>query len=349
MRVQMSDLTTFAAGLLEGAGVDADDARVTAERLVEADARGRSGHGLIRLVPYLQRIRAGGLNLRPRIQVVADRPSSAQVDGDNGLGQVVVTRAADVAIEKATSTGVAIVGTVRSNHAGAGGLYALRAADAGLVGIYVAVANANGMPPAGGINPLLGTNPLAIAVPGASGAFVLDIATTAASHGSIKVARAAGRALPEGWVVDRAGRPITDPARADEGFLVPMGGYKGAGLTVAIGLLAGVLNGAAFLSEVVDHRVDLTTPTNTGQLLVAFAPDLFRPLADVLDGVDAALDELRRSDGPEAPLLRLPGDRSAELWREAERDGVELAESVWAGLRAEADAADIRVPTGTAS
>ncbi|MCW2852666.1 MAG: hypothetical protein JWM84_2330 [Nocardioides sp.] len=340
----MDVLIGFAGALLEDAGVPEADARVTAERLVEADARGRTGHGLIRLAPYLDRIAAGGINVRPDVRVLADRPSTAQVDGDNGLGQVVVTRATDLAIAKAGATGVGIVGTVHSNHAGAAGLYALRAAEAGLVGIYLAVANANGMPPWGGRNPLLGTNPLAVAVPAESGAFVLDIATTAVSHGTIKTTRNAGLPMPEGWVVDRDGRPITDPARADEGFLVPMGGYKGSGLTIAIGLLAGVLNGAAFGSEVVDHRRDRVTPTNTGQLLVVIAADLFRPLADALGGVEAALEELRCSDGPGAERLRLPGDRSAEVWAEAQHDGVEISDAVWAQLHAEADRRRIRAP-----
>ena len=254
MRMTMAELEGLVGDLLVSAGVPGPDARLTAQRLVEADARGRNGHGVIRLVPYLERIRAGGINVDPDIRVLADRPSSAQVDGDNGLGQVVMTRVTDLAIAKAGATGVGVVGALRSNHAGAAGLYALRAAEAGMVGIYLAVANANGMAPWGGRNPLLGTNPLAIAVPGERSTFLLDMATTATSHGTIKTYRDAGRAMPEGWVVGADGEPITDPGRAEEGQLVPMGGYKGAGLTIAIGLLAGVLNGAAFGSDVIDHR-----------------------------------------------------------------------------------------------
>ena len=325
MRISFDELVAASSRLLEAVGVPADDAEVTASRLVEADARGRTGHGLIRLAPYLDRIRAGGINVRPDIRVLAARPSSAQVFGDNGLGQVVVTRATRLAIEKARETGVAVVGTVHSNHAGAAGLYPLMAADAGMVGIYLAVANSNGMPPWGGQNPLLGTNPLAIAVPAPSGPFLLDIATTTASHGTIKVARQEGKSMPEGWVVGRDGEPITDPALAGEGFLLPMGGYKGAGLTIAIGLLAGILNGAAFGSSVVDHLHDLESPTNTGQLLVVLRADLFRPLADALGGVDGALAELRTSDGPGAPRLRLPGDESARLWNDSMRCGVDIS------------------------
>ena len=152
------------------------------------------------------RIRAGGVTVRPNIRLTHETPVSALVDGDNGLGQVVMTKATEVAIAKAGHTGMAWVGTVRSNHAGAAGLYAQMAADAGLIGMYFAVANANGMPPWGGTNPVLGTNPIAIAVPTTARPFVLDIATTAASHGTIKVAAREGRPMPEGWVIDADGR-----------------------------------------------------------------------------------------------------------------------------------------------
>ena len=248
-RQSASALTDLASAILRAVEVLPKHANITASRLVEADMRGRSGHGLIRLRPYVDRIRAGGINMWPAIAVLHETPVSAQVDGDNGLGQVVMTKATELAIAKAGDSGLAWVGTVHSNHAGAAGLYAEMAADAGLIGLYFAVANANGMPPWGGAEPLLGTNPIAIAVPTNGTPFVLDVATTATSHGTIKVAAREGRQLPEGWVVDAAGSPITDPTRAHEGFLVPMGGYKGSGLTIAIGLLAGVLNGAAFGSR----------------------------------------------------------------------------------------------------
>lgn len=330
---RFEELVAFTASLFAAVGVPDDHADTTARRLVEADFRGRTGHGLIRAVPYLDRIEAGGINVRPELRVLAQGPASAQVDADNGLGQVAVTRATEIAAAKARDTGVAVVGTVHSNHAGAAGLYPLMLAEQGLVGLYFAVANANGLPPWGGRAPILGTNPVAVAIPAAgSHPYLLDIATTTASHGSIKVARLAGEPMPVGWVVDPDGNPITDPARADEGFLVPIGGYKGSGLTMAIGLLAGVLNGAAFGSAVVDHRLDLTTPTNTGQLLVAFRADLFRPLEEVLEDLTAHLDELRAADPLDGRTVRLPGDRAAEAWEHHRRHGVEVAPAVLSAL-----------------
>ena len=165
-RYTIQDLEDFVAQLFEALDIPAEHAHITATRLVEADARGRTGHGLIRVGPYVERIKAGGLNRNPEIKVQRDTPTSALIDGDNGLGQVVVTKATELAISKAKTSGMAWVGTVNSNHAGAAGIYPLMAAAEGMIAIYMAVANANGMPPWGGNNPLLGTNPIAIGCAG---------------------------------------------------------------------------------------------------------------------------------------------------------------------------------------
>jgi LDH2 family malate/lactate/ureidoglycolate dehydrogenase len=325
LRTAFDDLVAFCAALFVASDVPEEHALTTATRLVEADFRGRTGHGLIRVVPYLERIAAGGINVRPEMRLLEETPVSAQIDADNGLGQVAMTLAVEIASAKARDSGLAVVGTVRSNHAGAAGLYPAMLAEQHLVGLYFAVANANGMPPWGGIEPILGTNPIAVAIPCATGQpFLLDIATTTASHGTIKVAQQRGQPMPVGWVVDDAGQPITDPNRADEGFLVPIGGYKGSGLNIAIGLLAGVLNGAAFGRSVVDHRTDLVTPTNTGQLLVAIAVDVFRPLESVLADITAHLEELRQSRSTDGSGVRLPGDRAAEVLEENRRLGLDL-------------------------
>lgn len=333
MRFPVEQLVGFCSAVFQAVGVAPDHAEVTSRRLVEADLRGRTGHGLIRVGPYVERIEAGGINLRPDIAVRHETPVSAQVDADNGLGQVAMTIATELAIDKAQRSGIAWVGTVRSNHAGAAGLYPAMAARLGLVGIYLAVANANAMPPWGGNERILGTNPIAIAVPaGDQRPFQLDIATTVASHGTIKVAAQAGEQLPTGWVIDAEGRPVTDPRRAHDGFLMPIGGYKGAGLNIAIGLLAGVLNGAAFGRSVIDHQADLATPTNTGQSLLVVRPDLFRPAEEVQASIAEHLDELRHSGSSSGEPLRLPGDRAAELEAENLARGIPVPDPLRASL-----------------
>lgn len=308
-------------------GVRPDHADVTAKRLVEADARGRTGHGLIRLGPYIDRIQAGGVNLEPEIAVLRETPTSALIDGDNGLGQPIMTLATELAISKAQTSGMSWVGTVHSNHAGAAGLYPMMAAREGLIAMYFAVANANGMPPWGGTDPLLGTNPIAIAIPAKdSSPFLLDIATTMTSHGSIKVVAQKGEQMPVGWVIDSDGNPITDPKRAHEGTLVPIGGYKGSGLNIAIGLLAGAMNGAAFLNSVIDHRVELSTPTNTGQSIFVMRSDLFQPGEATLASMAEHLDELRTSTTASGEPVRLPGDTAAATEAESARLGVAVSD-----------------------
>lgn len=334
-RIPADRLTAFAARVLESLGVRSHDAITTAQRMIDADRRGRTGHGIIRLSQYCTRIRAGGYNLEADISIRHETPISALVDGDNGLGQVVMTRAAEIAIAKASESGIGWVGTTNSNHAGAAGIYPAMAVQHGLGAFYFAVANGNGMPPWGGIERLLGTNPIAFAMPaGKSLPFELDIATTVASHGTIKVTAQAGEQMPEGWVVDEDGNPITDPNRADEGFLLPIGGYKGSGLNIMIGLLAGVMTGSAFGRDVVAFRSDHSSPTNTGQAMIAFRPDLFMPLEEYHQTVDAKLSELRTSRTRSGEPVKLPGERSHEHAERADIHGIEIP----AALRTTLDA-----------
>jgi L-2-hydroxycarboxylate dehydrogenase (NAD+) len=332
VRFQVSRLHDLIAGILTHVGVLAEHADVTASRLLEADLSGRNGHGMIRVPQYVKRIEGGGINLRPQIAVTRPTPVSALIDGDNGLGQVVMTLAVETAIEKALDSGIAWVGTVRSNHAGAAGVYTGIAMRRDLIAMYLAVASANVMPPPGGSDRLLGTNPISIAIPaGEETGFNLDIATTVASHGTISVLAQRGATMPEGWVVDQDGRPITDPRRADDGFLVPIGGYKGAGLNLAIGLLAGVLNHAAFGSDVVDHRVVLDRAANTGQSILVMRPDLFGDLGGFKTGVDRAIGELRASGEPGD--VHIPGDRSSRLRAEQEVMGIPVPDALLTDLR----------------
>jgi LDH2 family malate/lactate/ureidoglycolate dehydrogenase len=324
VRFAFERLVVFCRDALVALGALPEHGEVTARRLLEADLRGRTGHGIIRLPQYAGRIESGGIELSPDIRLLRETPVSCLVDGDNGLGQVVMTIATETAISKAGETGMAWVGTVHSNHAGAAGVYTAMAADRGLIGMYTAVASANVMPPWGGRERLLGTNPISIAIPTGSHPFLLDIATTVTSHGTIKVAAQAAELMPEGWVVDVDGNPILDPARADEGFLMPIGGYKGSGLNLGLGLLAGVLNGAAFGSDVIDHRKVPGQAANTGQAIFVMRPDLFRDPDEFKADVERHLAGLRAS-GPEGSV-HLPGDRAAAEMADRLRDGIPLGD-----------------------
>jgi LDH2 family malate/lactate/ureidoglycolate dehydrogenase len=337
-RYPLQDLTAFVEAVLVGCDVLPDHAATTASRMVEADVRGMSGHGVMRLPSYVRRFEAGGYNLRPDIRAVHETPVSALVDGDNGLGHVVMTTAAELALAKAAASGLAWVGVRRSNHAGAGGVYASMALDRDMIGIYLAIGNAAHMAPWGGVDPLMSTNPIAVAIPaGEEPPIVFDMATTVASYGRIKVAAQRGERLPEGWVIDRQGAPITDPARASEGLLLPIGGYKGYGLNLVVASLAGVLNGAASGGDIVDFNADFTSPTNTGQSIIVIRPDLFGPLEAFQREMDRRIREIRTSTPIAGGTVRLPGSRVPQRRSDADRIGVEVERHVVRDLTALAD------------
>jgi L-2-hydroxycarboxylate dehydrogenase (NAD+) len=306
------------------------DARTVAALMAEADLQGSDGHGVIRLAPYLKRIRAGGINLKPDIRVVQERSAMALIHGDNGMGHLVMKRAAELAIEKARTAGIAWVGAQWSNHAGPASLYARMPLAHDMIGLYFAVGNANHLPPWGGLDMLLSTNPIAAAVPaGEEPPIVLDMATTVAAYGKVKAKAARGEAMPEGWMIDRAGNPLTDPKRAGEGFLLPIGGYKGYGLSLVVGLLAGTLNGASMGKDVIDFNQDFETPTNTGQAIMAIDPAAFGDIAQFKASVDTLIRDLHASERlPGVDAIRVPGEQSHAKARAQRAEGITLAPSL---------------------
>ena len=308
-------------------GMSAEHAAITSHRMIDANLRGQSGHGIFRLPAYSRRIEEGGYNLDPDIRVENESSVRALVDGDNGFGHVVVQRAVDMAVAKAKEHGLSWVGTRRSNHAGAAGVYAAMALQHDLICLYFAVGNANHQPAWGGLDLLLSTNPIAIAVPaGEEPGMVLDIATTVVSHGRINVALERGEEIPVGWLEDREGNPITDPARVHGGLLMPIGGYKGYGLNLAIGALAGTLNGAAFGSEVINFSYDFVTPTNTGQAVLMIRPDLHGDTERFKASMDERIREFKASTPmPGRGPVRIPGEAVPTRAAGMLEQGIELA------------------------
>jgi LDH2 family malate/lactate/ureidoglycolate dehydrogenase len=325
-RVPARAVTSFITDALLAAGLPAADAAKVAALMTEADLTGADGHGVFRLPQYVRRLKAGGVNKHPDITVTKSAPATALVEGDNGMGHLVMSRAAETAIEMARENGVAWVGARRSNHAGTAGLYAAMPAEHGMVGIYAAVANANHMAVWGGAELLLGTNPLGIAVPSGNGAVVLDMATTVVSYGTVKKYALQGLDMPQGWLINsKTGAPLTDPKRSAEGLLLPIGDYKGSGLAIMLGLLAGVLNGAAFGKEVVDFNADDTSETNTGHFIVALDIKRFVPLDAFKAQVDRHLQDLRDTKRlPGVDEIRLPGDRRRACQEERARNGIPI-------------------------
>lgn len=320
-------LRAFIATALEQLGLPTRDAHIVATLMAEADLQGSDGHGVMRLPQYAKRIKAGGVNPRPDIRVVQERAGMALIHGDNGMGHLVMQRAAHLAIEKARVAGVAWVGSQWSNHAGPASLYARMPLAHDMLGLYFAVGSANHLPPWGGLDMLLSTNPIAVAVPaGAEAPVVLDMATTVAAYGKVKAKAQRGEMMPEGWMIDREGRPLTDPGRAGEGFLLPIGGYKGYGLALVAGLLAGTLNAAAMGKEVIDFNHDQSSISNTGQAILAIDIAAFGNVEAFKARVDTLVRDLRgshRMRGVER--IWLPGEQSQAKRIAYARDGIPIA------------------------
>jgi L-2-hydroxycarboxylate dehydrogenase (NAD+) len=341
--VTFDRLKMFIEEALQRLGLPDSDAMTVAALMAEADLQGSDGHGVSRLPQYARRIKAGGMNVRPNIEVVHEHAGTAVLNGDNGMGHLVMKRAAELAIEKARVTGIAWVNSRFSNHAGPASLYARMPLAHDMIGLYFAVGNANHLPPWGGLDMLLSTNPIAAAIPaGDEKPIILDMATTVAAYGKVKTKALRGEAMPVGWMVDRQGKPLTDPKRADEGMLLPLGGmdggYKGYGLALIFGLLAGTLGGAAMGRDVIDFNHDDSSVTNTGQAIAAINLAAFGDVAAFKARVDTLVRDIKGSERmPGVERIYVPGERSQDTRERRAREGIPIAPALMFGLGQVAD------------
>jgi LDH2 family malate/lactate/ureidoglycolate dehydrogenase len=320
------------ADAFRACGLAEADAAIVADAMLEADLTGSDAHGVFRLAGYVRQLKRGPFNPRAKIEVVERGPATALIDGDNAMGHLVMTKAANLAVELARASGVGWVGARRSNHAGAGAVYATIPLAHGMIGIYGAGSSVNHMAPWGSAEPLLGTNPIAVAIPTHDEApVVLDIATSIASNGAIRTYELEGKPLPEGWVINRAdGNSITDVTKLNDGFFAPMAGYKGSGLSIILGLLAGPLNGASFGRDIRDFAAPPGgKESSVGQFVIALDVARFLPLDAFTAEIDRHVRELSSSKRlPGVEEIRIPGQ--GRLARRADRlkNGVPLTEEL---------------------
>ena len=325
-RYPASNVEHFLSSAFSSLGVPAKDAASVAQLMVQADLMGYDTHGSFRLRQYVNRLRDGGNNPVASVHTAIDSGATAVVDGDNGLGHLAMSYASELAVKKARTHGIGWIGVRNSNHAGPASLYVNKVAEHDMIGLVAAVGSANHVAPFGGLDLLLGTNPLAIAIPaGTSAPFVLDMATTTAAAGKIKVLAQRGEQMPEGWMVDREGNPLTDPTRQDEGLLLPIGGAKGYGLAMAIGLMAGTLNGAAFGTDVVNFSKETTIPTNTGQFVAAISIEAFGDLQTFKNTADQIFTAFQGSTPfPGHSPVRIPGQGRGDEQQDRQDNGIPL-------------------------
>lgn len=332
--VSASELRRFAFDVLRKAGMADASAEIVADTLIYADLRGVGTHGVARLDSYLHRLEAGVMEADPDMTVVRDAPSVAVFDAANGFGQLAGTLAMRLAIEKARVTGVGAVSVANSNHFGVAGYFVELAAKAGMIGI--AMTNASpAMAPHGTIVALLGTNPLAVGVPSASHpAIVLDMSSSLVARGKIRRAVMQGdERIPEGWAYDVDGKPTTDPAAALKGLLVPVGGAKGAGLSLVIDLLSGVLSGTGTTGDVL-NITNVSRASGTGHLLMALDLEKFIGREAFEEAVDGVIDRIKALPAVDGGSVYLPGEIEHNKQARSASEGISVAPDVAAELRA---------------
>ncbi len=329
------------------AGADGRNASCLADHQVRSNLRGVDTHGIWHLPLYVDQILAEQLLPANWPEVIRETAVSALVDGNWTFGQTTAMVATEIAVEKALGQGMAAVGTVRCNHIGRVGHFVEMAAAKGCVGIVVAGGFSEIVPvaaPFGGRERVLSTNPVAMGFPAGEDAdpVMFDFATTAISGVKVLNASRRGEQLPPGCMVDREGRPTTDPRAFEEGGAqLPFAGHKGYALNVAVEYLGRILTGSDTYAE--DHRsTDILR--HHGTTILAIRADLFRPLEEFQAGAAEMAERLRKvAPAPGHSEVLAPGDPEARAQAERERIGIPVADDVWESVVATAKKLGVEV------
>lgn len=342
-RFAIEDLEDFVTDVVVACGGDDIQASAFAEVLVWSDAVGRSTHGLWRLDAYVDRLAQGLIRCPCQPTITRAAPGLIDVDGDNGFGQYVGRLAVDEAVGAALDTGIAMASVRASNHFGVGAYYVDRIAASGMLGLAVSNSVAK-VAPHGGVRPVFGTNPLAIAIPRpASRPVVIDMATAAVSGASVIQAAERGETLPVGILAAADGSPLTDPSRADEGAMLPFGGAKGSGVALLVEVLASVVTGAASSTNVRSMFNDFSGPAEMGHAFIVI--DVARLPGGEAYGqrMEDLIREMADASAADQPL-RLPGDARWAAMEGSVADGVELDASTRQRLRAIGERHSVAMP-----
>ena len=331
-------LSEIGRALFVAAGTPPEEAETVMRHVVAANLAGHDSHGVIQIPTYIERIKVGHIVPGAPWKIVQESPTTTVVDGHWGFGYVVNERAMKLTIEKAEKSNVAAATVFRQGHIGRLASYTLMAAKAGMIGLITADSGRSpkAVAPFGGREARLGTNPISIAMPSdLEGPLYLDMATSAAAAGKIALSVARGTPVPPGWIIDRDGRPTTDPSQLRQGgALLPVGGsegYKGYGLSVMVEILCGLLTGLGF-------GVEPTGRHNDGCFMAVFKVDAFRSLAQFKQDIGEFVQYLKATKPAEGSSgVYYPGE--IEHMREEDRraNGIEIEDATWYKLRALAE------------
>src|ERR1700731_4278794 len=337
-KIPAERLTEIGRALFVAAGTPPEEAEIVVRHVVNANLAGHDSHGVIQIPTYIERIKVGHIVPGARWKIVQESPTTTVVDGHWGFGYVVNERAMRLTIEKAEKSNVAAATVFRQGHIGRLASYTLMAAKAGMIGLITSDSGRSpkAVAPFGGREARLGTNPISVGMPSdLAGPLSLDMAPSAAAAGKIALSVARGTPVPPGWIIDRDGRPTTDPSQLRQGGgLLPVGGsegYKGYGLSVMVEILCGLLTGLGF-------GVEPTGRNNDGCFMAVFKVDAFRPLTEFKQDIGEFVRYLKATKPAEGSAgVYYPGE--IEHMREEDRraNGTEMEDSTWDKIKSLAE------------
>jgi L-2-hydroxycarboxylate dehydrogenase (NAD+) len=312
MQVNILSIKNISNEILLRLGVPNSDAEIIVDSVVYAHQRGKGTHGIGRFPIYARKIKDGQLTAETKLRVVKENSAVCLYDAGHGFGQVAAYKGMEIAVEKARQYGVGVTGIRHSNNFGTAGFFVDMAEKNKMIGLIFANSSP-AIAPTGGKTPIFGTNPIGIGFPGGHNkpSVILDMATSNAARGKIRLAAKNGEAIPMGWALDSNGNPTTDPAEALKGSMVPLGGHKGFGLSLVVDVIAGLLTGSAFGGEVkpLDHKDGLS---DYGHFMIAINIGSFLDFNEYLDKMDYLTKRVKECG--EENRVFLPGEHSYNLF-----------------------------------
>lgn len=322
--------------ILKKLGASEEDSEFVAEATIDADLKGFTSHGIGRFPQYLISIESGTINLKDDIIIEKETPAIALINGNSGFGQAVSYKAMQLAIKKAKEVGIGCVGVHNSNHFGVTGFYSDLALRENCIGLVLANTDP-AIAPLGGKEALIGTNPLALGIPSET-YITVDMATSVTARGKIIESKRKGLDLPEGWALDKDGKPTTNPEAALEGSILPFGGFKGYALSALIEILTGPLVSAGY-GHGVTGTASPTKDCTKGDLYVVIDPSKFVDFDEFVENTEDFVSQIRAT----GETVAIPGDLEVKRIAEAEANGIAIDEKLYEQLKSICDDLDIDI------
>jgi LDH2 family malate/lactate/ureidoglycolate dehydrogenase len=331
--IKAGTLQAVVTTIFEQVGMESENAATLAESLVFADLRGVHSHGVLRVPEYVEKLTTKGVDPKGKPRIVREFGGCIVVDGGNSMGQIGMRFAMNETIRRADEHGIAAAAIRGSNHSGAMAYFAVQALAHDMIGI----ATTNALPtmaPWGGMEKIMGINPLGVAIPaGAELPIVHDAAFSGSSHGKIRIHQQKGLPIPQGWALDKHGNPTTDAAAAYDGLLLPIGEFKGVALAMIMGILSSMLSGAAYGTEL-GNMVDGPRAGQDGHFVAAIKIAAFEDVERFKARIDKAIREVHEvAKAPGFERTYAPGELEQLREQEYRRQGIPLNDVTLADLR----------------